>query len=39
MPRGKPKSEGKCEGMNPYTPKGTSLLRVGVPVDLQMFKK
>jgi len=27
-PRGKPESEGKCEGMNPHTPKGASTLEV-----------
>ncbi len=26
-------SEGKCEGMNPHTPKGASTLGVGVLVD------
>jgi len=31
--KGKVGSEGKCEGMNPHTPKGTSILGVGVPVD------
>jgi hypothetical protein len=30
-------SERKCEGMNPHTPKGTSTLGVGVPVDSRMF--
>jgi len=29
----KPKSERKCEGMNPHTPKGASTLGVGVLVD------
>jgi len=29
----KPKSEKKCEGMNPHTPKGASTLGVGVSVD------
>jgi len=38
-PRGKPGSEGKCEGMNPHTPKGASTLGVRVPMDSQMFKK
>jgi hypothetical protein len=33
------RSERKCEGMNPHTPKGASTLGVGVPVDSQMFKK
>jgi hypothetical protein len=27
----KPKSEGKCEGMNPHTPKGASTLGVWSP--------
>ncbi len=31
--------ERKCEGMNPHTPKGASTLRVGIPMDSQMFKK
>jgi hypothetical protein len=35
----KPKSEGKCEGMNPHTPKGTSTLGVGILVDSQIFRK
>jgi hypothetical protein len=34
-----PKSERKCEGMNPHTPKGVPTLGVRVPVDSQMFKK
>jgi len=38
-PRGKPKSEGKCEGMNPHTPKEASTLGVEVPVDFQIFKE
>jgi len=29
----KPRSERKCDGMNPHTPKGASTLGVGVPVD------
>jgi len=29
----KPKSEGKCERMNPHTPKGVSTLGVRVPMD------
>jgi hypothetical protein len=33
------RSEGKCERMNPHTPKGASILGVGVPVDSQMFKE
>jgi len=28
-----------CEGINPHTPKGTSPLGVGVPMDSQMFKE
>jgi hypothetical protein len=32
-------SEGKCEGMNLDTPKGVSILGVGVPVDSQMFRE
>jgi len=32
-------SEGKCEGMNPHTPKGASTLGVGVSVDSRMFRK
>ncbi len=32
-------SERKCEGMNPHTPKGASTLKVGVPVDSQMFRE
>jgi hypothetical protein len=35
----KPKSERKCEGMNPHTPKGASTLRVEVLVDSQMFRE
>jgi len=35
----KPRSERKCEGMNPHTPKGASTLGVGVSVDSQMFKE
>jgi len=38
-PRGKPGSEGKCEGMNPNTPKGASTLRIGVSVDSRMFRE
>jgi len=30
-------SVGKCEGMNPDTPKGASILGVGVLVDSQIF--
>jgi hypothetical protein len=32
-------SEGKCEGMNPHTPKGVSALGVGVSVDSQIFRE
>jgi hypothetical protein len=39
----KPGSEGKCEGMNPHTPKRASTLRVwssefGIPVDSRIFR-
>jgi len=34
-----PESVGKCEGMNPHTPKGASTLGVGFPMDFQIFKK
>jgi hypothetical protein len=33
------KSVGKCEGMNPHTPKATPTLGNGVPVDSQNFKE
>jgi len=29
----------KCEGKNPYTPKGAPTLGVGVPMDSQIFRK
>jgi hypothetical protein len=32
-------SVGKCEEMNPHTPKGASTLRIKVPVDFQICKK
>ncbi len=32
-----PKSVGKCEGMNPHTPKATPTLGDGVPVDSRNF--
>jgi hypothetical protein len=32
-----PRSVGKCEGMNPHTPKWTPILGVGVPIDSQIF--
>jgi len=35
----KPRSERKCEGMNPHTPKGAATLGVKVPMDFQMFKE
>jgi len=35
----KPKSERKCEGMNPHTLKGASTLGVEVLVDFQMFRE
>jgi len=38
-PKEKPGSEGKCEGMNLHTPKGTSTLGVGLPVDSKIFKE
>jgi len=38
-PRGKLESEGKCEGMNPHTPKEASTPGVGVQVDSRMFKE
>ncbi len=34
-----PGSVGKCEGMNPHTPKATPTLGNGVPVDSQNFKE
>jgi len=34
-----PGSVGKCEGMNPHTPKGASTLGVGVPMDFQIFRE
>jgi len=35
----KPMSEGKCEGMNPHTPKGASTLGVWSPDGLLNFQK
>jgi hypothetical protein len=32
-------SVGKCEGMNPHTPKGASTLGVRVPMDFQIFRE
>jgi len=34
-----PRSVGKCEGMNPHTPKGASTLGVEVPMDSQVFRE
>jgi hypothetical protein len=33
-----PRSVRKCEGIDPYTPKGTPTLGVGISVDSQMFR-
>jgi len=38
-PRGKLGSKGKCEGMNPHTPKGASTLGVGALMDSQIFRE
>ncbi len=38
-PRHIPGSVGKCEGVNPHTPKATPTLGDGVPVDSQNFRK
>jgi hypothetical protein len=35
----KPGSEGKCEGMNPHTPKGASTLGVWNPSGLPNFHR
>jgi hypothetical protein len=35
----KPGSEGKCEGMNPHTPKGASTLGVCDPDGLPNFQR
>jgi hypothetical protein len=35
----KPRSERKCEGMNPHTLKGVSTLGVGILLDSQMFRE
>jgi hypothetical protein len=32
-------SVGKCEGINPHTPKWVPILRVGIPMDPQTFKE
>jgi hypothetical protein len=29
----------KCEGIDPHTPKGIPALRVGVPINSQMFRE
>jgi len=34
-----PGSIGKCEGVNPHTPKATPTLRDGVPVDSRNFRE
>jgi len=34
-----PGSVGKCEGVNPHTPKATLTLGDGVPVDSQNFRE
>jgi len=33
-----PGSARKCEGIDPHTPKATPTLRIGVPMDSQMFR-
>jgi hypothetical protein len=45
-PRGSPKvtshaprSVGKCEGVNPHTPKATPTLGDGVPMDFRHFRE
>jgi len=38
-PKGKPENEGKCEGMNPHTPKGAFILGVAIPTNSQIFKE
>jgi hypothetical protein len=35
---GTPGSVGKCEGVNPHTPKATLALGDGVPVDFRNFR-
>jgi len=37
--KGKPGNEGKCEGMNPHTPKGASTLGVWNPGGLLNLQK
>jgi hypothetical protein len=34
-----PESVGKCEWMNPHTPKWAPTLGVGVPMDFRIFRK
>jgi len=34
-----PRSVGKCEGMNPHTPKWVPTLRVGVLMESQIFRE
>jgi hypothetical protein len=34
-----PRSVGKCEGVNPHTPKATPTLGDGVPVDSRIFRE
>ncbi len=34
-----PRSVGKCEAMNPHTPKGASTLGIGIPVDFRIFRE
>jgi hypothetical protein len=37
--KGKPKNEGKCEGMNPHTPKRASTLEVWNPDELPNLQR
>jgi hypothetical protein len=34
-----PRSVGKCDGMNPHTPKWVPTLGVGIPMDSQIFRE
>ncbi len=34
----KPRSEGKCERINPHTPKGTLTLGIGISMDFKKFR-
>jgi len=34
-----PENVGKCEGMNPHTPKGASTLGIGILMDSRMFRE